>query len=45
MAEFVESNKNIKRVVVFSKTHCPYCTNAKKALEQVGLFTFRDRRA
>jgi len=32
---FVERKINGKRVVVFSKTHCPYCTKAKDALKKL----------
>ncbi len=38
MAEsFVRSAIAGKKVVVFSKTTCPYCTKAKSALASVGL--------
>lgn len=35
--EFVASTIKSHPVVVFSKTYCPYCTKAKKALQSVGL--------
>ena len=30
--QFVEMKIHGKKVVVFSKTYCPYCTKAKKAI-------------
>ncbi|KAF0696879.1 Aste57867_12398 [Aphanomyces stellatus] len=36
MADFVESKINAHKIVVFSKTWCPYCTLAKKVLTSVG---------
>ncbi|KAG1049950.1 hypothetical protein G6F43_007753 [Rhizopus delemar] len=35
--EIIQSNK----IAVFSKTYCPYCTRAKKALEGLNLDFFR----
>jgi len=29
------------KVVVFSKTYCPYCTMAKKALTEAGLAEYK----
>ncbi|KFM26201.1 Glutaredoxin-C4 [Auxenochlorella protothecoides] len=36
-AEFVKQTISETRVVVFSKTFCPYCKKAKAALASVGL--------
>lgn len=33
---FVEAQIGSKKVVVFSKTYCPYCRMAKSALKDVG---------
>lgn len=35
--EFVESTLKSKKVVVFSKSYCPYCTKAKQALAKFKL--------
>ncbi|KAK2076065.1 hypothetical protein QBZ16_001401 [Prototheca wickerhamii] len=35
--EFVKQTIQQNRVVVFSKTYCPYCRKAKSALASVGL--------
>jgi hypothetical protein len=32
--EFVKSSVSSNKVVMFSKSYCPYCTKAKKALAQ-----------
>jgi hypothetical protein len=37
MADLVESLIKGSRVMVFSKSYCPYCTKAKSALQSVGL--------
>ena len=37
MAELVSELVAKNRVMVFSKTYCPYCTKAKQALASVGL--------
>ena len=34
---FVNDQVKSSKVVVFSKTHCPYCTMAKSALKDAGL--------
>lgn len=34
---FVDSLISTKKVVVFSKTHCPFCTKAKEALNSFKL--------
>lgn len=34
---FIAAEIAAAKVVVFSKTYCPYCTKAKRALESVGL--------
>lgn len=36
-AEFVELKVSSNKVVVFSKTYCPYCKKAKAALAEAGL--------
>jgi glutaredoxin 3 len=33
--QFVDSQVRAERVLVFSKTYCPYCTKAKRALAKV----------
>ena len=38
--DFVEQMIAQNRVVVFSKTYCPYCTMAKASLKSVGLNNF-----
>jgi len=35
-AAFCDSAISANQVVVFSKTYCPYCTKAKKALDSIG---------
>ncbi len=35
-AEFVRKAIASYPIVIFSKTYCPYCTKAKKALQAVG---------
>ena len=37
MADLVQSLIAGSRVMVFSKSYCPYCTKAKTALQSVGL--------
>ncbi len=36
-AEFVDALINSNKVVVFSKTYCPFCTMAKNALTETGV--------
>merc|ERR1712154_459974 len=38
--KFVEEQLAKKKVVVFSKTHCPFCTMAKEALQGAGITDF-----
>lgn len=38
--DWVESQIKSNKVVVFSKTYCPYCTKAKRALKESGLKDF-----
>jgi glutaredoxin 3 len=40
MADLVSSLVAANRVMVFSKTYCPYCVKAKSALNSVGLSSF-----
>ena len=35
--DFVNDKVKASKVVVFSKTYCPYCTMAKEALNEAGL--------
>ena len=35
--EFVDSNISSNDVMMFSKTFCPFCTKAKKALNSAGM--------
>ena len=35
--DFVNDRIKSNKVVVFSKTYCPYCTMAKSALKEAGL--------
>ncbi|KAI8997433.1 thioredoxin-like protein [Pilobolus umbonatus] len=35
--EIVEETIKTNRVVVYSKTYCPYCTKAKKVLQDMGI--------
>lgn len=35
--DFVNDKVKASKVVVFSKTYCPYCTMAKEALNDAGL--------
>ncbi|CAM9689982.1 unnamed protein product [Heterosigma akashiwo] len=36
MEDFINETISSNPCVVFSKTYCPYCTNAKQALQQAG---------
>lgn len=36
-AEYVEQQVSSNKVVVFSKSYCPFCKKAKEALKSVGL--------
>jgi peptide-methionine (S)-S-oxide reductase len=36
-ANFVKETVSINPVVIFSKTYCPYCINAKNAIKEAGL--------
>lgn len=38
--KFVDEKIASNKVVVFSKTYCPYCTMAKEALNKTGLKDF-----
>jgi glutaredoxin len=40
MADLVASLVASNRVMVFSKSYCPYCSKAKRALNSVGLSAF-----
>ncbi|KAL9657053.1 hypothetical protein ABK040_002679 [Willaertia magna] len=35
-AETIKNLVNSSKVVIFSKTYCPYCSNAKKLFEKLG---------
>ena len=35
--KFVDDTLESNKVVVFSKTYCPYCTMAKTALNETGV--------
>ena len=34
--EFIENELSKHKIVVFSKSHCPYCKMAKNALSEIG---------
>ena len=36
VSTFIQTTTKANRVVIFSKTYCPYCANAKKLFEQLG---------
>ncbi|EDO36222.1 predicted protein [Nematostella vectensis] len=38
--DFVEGEISSHKVMMFSKTYCPFCTKAKKALQKAGLQDF-----
>lgn len=40
-SDFVEKLIAENKVVVFSKTYCPYCSMAKEALRSTGLKDFK----